>query len=248
MNSIIDKYQSIEIISLGPNCGVKLFLNQYGNDVLTHFFDYIGNMAAMLPDIIQSQPIVLEDEYYPENDDNAIIYSWKNNTRVHKKYLLSIPHYSTAEYTNEQLTLLLNRRILKFYDSVLYNTHKFKIFIYFEDNHVRHFNPKYNDQIKKKCVCDCTDINQYVYQQTNFQVKIIQKLANDMKKMFPCPFIIIYISNYLSTDFEYNNNVVHIKSTTYYDDSTWEYWDETINNTLNKYEHEIINLIPNAYL
>lgn len=248
MNNIINKYKFIQIISLGATCGVKLFLNKYGNGGSTHFFDYIGIMAGMLPEIIQSKPIIFEDDYYPENDDNANLYSWRTDSRVNRKYLLSFPHYSLEKYTNQQLTDLLNRRMSNFYNNILHNSEQFNIFIYFEDNHIRYFNPKYNDQIIKKCVCDCKDINQYVYQQTIFQIKIIQQLANDMKRMFPCPFIIIYLSNYLSTDFEYTNNVISIKTTDYYDYSNWEEWKEIINNTLNKYENQIINLIPNAYL
>lgn len=248
MNNIINKYKSIEIISLGATCGVKLFLNKVGKEGPTNFFDYIGNMVGMLPEIIQSKPIIFEDDYYPENDENAKLYSWTDNTRVDRKYLLTFPHYSIKEYNNHQLTMLLNRRMVNFYNNILYNTKKFNIFIYFEDNHIRYFNPKYTDQIIKKCVCDCKDINQYVYQQTIFQVKIIQQLATDMSHMFPCPFIIIYLSNYLSTDFQYTNKVISIKTTNYYDYSNWVEWAEIINNTLNKYEEQIINLIPNIYL
>lgn len=248
MNNIINKYKSIEIISLGATCGVKLFLNKYGNDGPTNFFDYIGNMAGMLPEIIQSKPIIFEDDYYPENDVNAKLYSWKNNTRVDRKYLLSFPHYSIDRYNNNQLTRLLNRRMGKFYNNILYNTQKFNIFIYFDDNHSIYFNPKYTDEIIKKCVCNCTDINQYLYQQTIFQIKLIQQLANNMTDMFPCPFIIIYLSNYLSTDFQYTNKVISIKTIDYYDYDSFDQWPEVINNTLNKYEDQIINVIPNIYL
>ena len=251
MNNLLKNNEEIKIISLGATCAVKLFLNKYGRKYnnqgmyhcKTNFFDWIGTMAGMLPDIIKSTPIILDDEYYPENDELAKIYSWSNNTRVHKKYLLSFPHYKSEDYTNQELTMLLNRRLLNFYQDILHNKNNFHIFIYFEDNEIRHFNPKYNEKIIEKCVCKCNDINNYVVEQTIFQVKIIKKLANFFSEQFPCKFIIIYLSNNFTEDFEYSNNVLNIKTISDYDNSMWEVWADIINNTLNKYEKEITDII-----
>ena len=242
MNKIINN-SSIEIISLGATCAVKLFINEYGEIGTTKFFDWIGNMVGMLPEIIQPSPITFENSFYPENSECAKIYSWKNDTRVHKKYFLSFPHYNENKYDNDRLTLMLNTRMKRFYDKVLYNTEKFKIFIYFEDNDSRFFNHKYNEYVVNKCVCSTKDIDKYVYKQTIFQVEIIKKLSNSMVEMFPCKFLIIYLSNYLSKDFDYEDRVISIKTDDIHSAENCKNWASIINNSLNRHTDKILNLV-----